>query len=878
MKSVLFRIFLLFMLVFMLNTCGSKYQFKFQNPKLALDVRVTDLVSQMTLDEKISQMIDVAPAIPRLGVPAYNWWSEGLHGVAAAGVATVFPQAIALGASFDTSLISEVSDVISTEFRAKHHEFIRNKDFGRFKGLTVWSPNINIFRDPRWGRGQETYGEDPYLTSRIGVSFVRGLQGNDPKYLKTISTPKHYAVHSGPEPERHRFNAKTNQRDFLETYSYAFEALIREAGAWSIMGAYNRYMDDPCCASPFLLKQTLRDKWGFKGYVVSDCGAIDDIWRNHKVVNSAAEAAALAVKAGCDLNCGETYLSLKEAVQKGLITEKEIDVSLKRLFEARFRLGMFDPDEMVSYARIPYSENDSPEHRKLALKAAHESIVLLKNADHILPLKKDIKKVAVIGPNANMASVLYGNYNGTSSNPVTPLEGIKNKLGKTTEVLYAMGCSHTDDSPLLEIIPKEFLSFNGKPGLHGEYYSNMEFKGSPAETRQDTVINFEWNATGPAKSLPAEKFSVRWTGKLTVPKTNEYVIAFTGDDGYRVFIDNKLVYELWQDQAPATSKTKLKLKAGEAHDIKIEYYQNAGGAAAKFQFNEKLTDYDKEAIAIAKKSDVILFFGGISSSLEGEEMGVSIPGFKGGDRTNTDLPVVQTNLLKKLKATGKPVILILMSGSALSVIWENDNLPAIVQAWYPGEEGGNAIADVLFGDYNPAARLPVTFYKSIDQLPPFEDYAMKGRTYKYFEGVPLYPFGFGLSYSKFEYSNLSFPATGETGKSVKVSVDVQNTSAIEGDEIVQLYLSNKTTRVTVPIRSLTGFRRVHLKAGEKQTVNFLISPKQLSIITEEGKRIIEPGVFELAAGGCQPIELKPESTSFVKAELKLSGNAVELKD
>jgi beta-glucosidase len=877
MKTRLFQISILITMTCLLNTCGNKYQFKFQNPKLVLEARVSDLISQMTLDEKISQMIDVAPAIPRLGVPAYNWWSEGLHGIAAAGVATVFPQAIGLGASFDTSLISEVSNVISTEFRAKHHEFIRNNDFGRFKGLTVWSPNINIFRDPRWGRGQETYGEDPYLTSRIGVSFVRGLQGNDSKYLKTISTPKHYAVHSGPESERHRFNAITNQRDFLETYSPAFESLIREAGAWSIMGAYNRYMNDPCCSSPFLLQQTLRNKWGFKGYVVSDCGAIDDIWKNHKVVNTAAEAAALAVKAGCDLNCGETYLSLKDAVQKGLISEKDLDVSLKRLFEARFRLGMFDPPEMVSYARIPYSENDSPEHRKLALRAAHETIVLLKNENHTLPLKKDMKTIAVIGPNANMANVLYGNYNGISSNPITPLEGIKNKLGKNTEILYAMGCGLTDDSPILKIIPKEWLSFNGKTGMQGEYFNNMEFKGSPIETRQDSVLNYEWNGS-PAKNVPGERFSVRWTGKLTVPKSTEYTIAFTGDDGYRLFLDNKLVFELWHDQAPATSTAKFKLKAGESHDIKIEYYQNSGGAAAKFQFSEKLVDYDKEALELAKKSDVILFFGGISSSLEGEEMGISIPGFKGGDRTSTDLPPIQTNLLKKLKLAGKPIILILMSGSALSVNWENANLPAIIQAWYPGEEGGNAIADVLFGDYNPAARLPVTFYKSVDQLPSFEEYAMKGRTYKYFEGTPLYPFGFGLSYSSFVYSNLSVPSSTETGKPVTIKADIQNTSTIDGDEVVQVYLSNKTSKIPVPLRSLSGFRRVHLKAGEKQSVAFTISPKQLSVITDDGKRMIEPETYDISIGGCQPIDIKPITTGFVKGSFETRGNEVELSN
>jgi beta-glucosidase len=449
-----------------------------------------------------------------------------------------------------------------------------------------------------------------------------------------------------------------------------------------------------------------------------------------------------------------------------------------------------------------------------------------------------------------------------------------NKIGKTANILYAQGCGHTDDSPSLLPIPKQWISFNGKPGLQGEYFNNMEFKGTPSVTRQDTVLNFEWNGSSPAKDIPGEKFSVRWSGKLTVPSTNDYTIAVTGDDGYRLYIDNKLLFELWQDQAPATSKKTLKLKAGESHDIKIEYYQNAGGASLAFQFAAKTVDYEKEALAMANKADVVLFFGGISPSLEGEEMGVSIPGFKGGDRTSTDLPPIQTNLIKKIKSTGKQVILILMSGSALSVNWEAANLPAILQAWYPGEEGGNAIADVLFGDYNPAARLPVTFYKSVDQLPPFEEYAMKGRTYKFFEGTALYPFGFGLSYSNFEYSNLSVPESMETGKAFKISVDVQNTSSIEGDEVVQVYLSNKSAKVPVPLRALSGFRRTHLKAGEKQTLSFVINPRQLSVVTDEGKRIIEPGLFEIYAGGCQPIDLKPSTTRFIKAKFELKGHTL----
>lgn len=854
-----------------------KYQFPFQDPAIAVNERVKDLISRMTLDEKVQQMIDIAPAIPRLGIPAYNWWNEALHGVARAGTATVFPQAIGMGATWDTTLIFDVADIISTEARAKHHEALRNNDFSRYKGLTIWSPNINIFRDPRWGRGQETYGEDPYLTSRIGISFVKGLQGNDPKYLKTISTPKHYAVHSGPEPERHRFNAVTDKRDFYETYSPAFKALIKEGGAWSIMGAYNRYMNDPACASPFLLQQTLRDAWKFKGYVVSDCDAIADIWRDHKTVKTDAEAAAISIKAGCDLNCGDTYLALTKAVAQGLVTEKDIDANLTRLFEARFRLGMFDPTEMVKYAQIPYAANDTRQSRQVARKAALESIVLLKNENHTLPLDRNLKTIAVIGPNANNIPVLYGNYNGTSSKPYTPLEGLRNKV-PTTQVLYAKGCNWADRAESFEVIPSEFLSANNMPGLLGEYFDNSKLEGEPVVKRNDRKLDFNWIA-GPPRGLKSNyNFSIRWTGKLTLPETSSYTFAVTGDDGYRLYIDNALVIDNWTEQPETTKKTELTLTGGKSYDIKLEYFQGGGDASLRLEYSKKTNiDPMDEALSVAAKADVVVFFGGLSSSLEGEEMRVDYEGFKGGDRTNIELPTIQKDLIKKLKETGKPVVLVLLNGSPLEVNVENESLPAIVEAWYPGEEGGNAIADVLFGDYNPGGRLPVTFYKSVDQLPSFEDYAMKGRTYRYFEGAPLYPFGFGLSYTSFSYSNMHAPKSVETGKNITVSVDVTNTGKLAGDEVVQLYVSNKTAKVPVAIRSLQGFSRISLKPGEKRTVTFVLKPHQLSVIDDNTKRVEQAGMFEVSMGGGQPIVDKLATSGFITGTVEITGNTKELE-
>lgn len=708
----------------------------YKNTSVPIEKRVEDLVARMTLEERVSQMMNGAAPVTRLGIPEYDWWNEALHGVARAGYATVFPQAIGLAATWDTDLMHQVADVISTEARAKHNEFIRHDDHARYKGLTFWSPNINIFRDPRWGRGQETYGEDPYLTGRLGVAFVKGLQGDDPRYLKVIATPKHYAVHSGPEPERHTFDAKVSERDLRETYLPAFRAAIVEGHAASVMCAYNRTDGEPCCTNKKLMTDILRGEWGFGGYVVSDCGAIDDIYMRHHFVATEAQASALAVKAGTDLTCGREYTSLIKAVKDGLITETEIDTAVKRLMTARFRLGMFDPPEMVPYAGISIAENDTPAHRELALKAARESIVLLKNERQVLPLSKEIKTIAVIGPNADAEEVLLGNYNGTPSKSVTPLAGIRNKVSPQTKVLYAPG-----------------------------------------------------------------------TSKIGVSTTPVAAAALT---------------------------------------------VNGAGSMAGLPPNREKMLHD-EAIASARQADVVIMFLGISPLVEGEEMDVKLEGFRGGDRTDISLPKSQEQLLKEVQAQGKPVVVVLLNGSALAVNWANDHVRAILDAWYPGEEGGTALADVLFGDYNPGGRLPVTFYKSVDQLPPFTDYSMQGRTYRYFKGEPLYPFGFGLSYSKFKYDNLRLSATKITaGAELKITATVKNVGDREGDEVIQLYVSNLTASVPVPIRSLAGVKRVFLRPGEKRDVTFTLNSEQMSIINDNGKRMIEPGRFKVTVGGEQP--------------------------
>jgi beta-glucosidase len=849
----------------------------YRNPSLPIETRVNDLVSRMTLEEKVSQMMNGSTPVERLGIPAYEWWNEALHGVARAGYATVFPQAIGLAATWNTDLMYRVADVISTEARAKHHEFVRQNQRLRYQGLTFWSPNINIFRDPRWGRGQETYGEDPYLTARLGVEFVKGLQGNDPRYFKVIATPKHYAVHSGPEPERHSFDAPANERDLRETYLPAFRATIVEAKADSVMCAYNRTNTEPCCTNKRLMTDILRGEWKFGGFVVSDCGAIDDIWKFHQYVKTEMEASALAVKAGTDLTCGREYRSLIQAVKQNLITEAEIDVAVKRLMTARFRLGMFDPPSMVRYAQIPYSENDSPAHRQLSLTAAHESMVLLKNENQLLPLKKDIKRLAVIGPNADALESLLGNYNGTPSKYVTPLTGIRSKVSPQTEVLFAPGTYKIGATTVP--VPSASLG----TGLKGEYFDNREMKGEPVLTRVDQDINFDWGAFSPAPQLTPQNFSVRWTGKLIVRQSGKYVLGGAGNGGLRVHIDGKVLVEELANRRTKVVTKEIELEAGRSYDIRFDYYVGANTfAAAKLVWSAPNGERTlrEEAINTARQADAVVIFLGLSPLVEGEEMDVPFEGFRGGDRTSIDLPKQQEELLKAVQALGKPVVLVLLNGSAIAVNWANEHVPAILESWYPGAEGGTAIADVLFGDYNPSGRLPVTFYKSVEQLPPFTDYSMQGRTYRYFKGAPLYPFGFGLSYSKFKYANLRLSAKGiNAGDSITVSAEVQNVSGRAGEEVAQLYISDEASSVPAAIRSLAGFNRINLKPGEKRRVSFTLTPSQMSVIDDSGRRVIEPGRFMVSIGGRQPdLSRRVQTGDFISGAFVVAGRVTELPD
>lgn len=834
---------MLIFLTFLAAVAQDKNQLPYQNSYLTIEERVTDLVSRMTLDEKISQMMNDAKAIDRLGIPAYNWWNEGLHGVGRAGISTVFPQAIGMAASFNDSLLFVEATAISDEFRAKYNEWQRLKDNGIYKGLTVWSPNINIFRDPRWGRGQETYGEDPWLTSRMGVAFIKGLQGNDPVYLKTVATSKHYAVHSGPESTRDFFNAEVNDRDFFETYTPAFEASVKEANVYSIMGAYNRFRGKACNGSDTLLAEILRKQWGFKGYVVSDCGAIRLFYATHKVAASPAEAAALGVKSGCDLECGETYSHLKEAVEKGLISEKEIDVSVKRLFTARFKLGMFDPPSKVPFSNIPYSVNDSKEHRDLSVTTALQSLVLLRNEANMLPLNKNLSSVAVFGPNADDREVMYGNYNGTPSKAVTILEGIKSIVSPATKVYYNQATYLAGNEAYTDLVSNCF-----KDSLLVEYFSNDSLSGTPVYTGKSGSVYFK-SETGPVQGLGRDHYSLRWTGTLESPATGSFEFLMSGDDGFRFYLDDKIVIDAWSNQNHGSKTGKIELKAGQKYKFRVEMYNSMYGAFAGLRWIVPGRDAIAQMLDVAKKVDVSIFVGGLSPNLEGEAMYVNYDGFFGGDRTKIDLPACQLDFLKLLVKTGKPVVLVLLNGSALAINWESQNIPAILEAWYPGQEGGTAVAQTLFGDYNPAGRLPVTFYKSEKDLPAFDNYNMEGRTYRYIRGEPLYPFGFGLSFTKFEYSNLKLSsATIGKGDMLTVSIDIKNSGKITGDEVVQMYIKDLKASSPRPIKDLKGFSRVTLKKGETKTVRFTLKSSQLEMINNHGERVIEPGEFEVQLG------------------------------
>jgi len=836
----------------------NKYQYPFQDPSLSFDKRVDDLVSRMTFEEKVSQMQNGASAIPRLEIPEYNWWDECLHGVARNGIATVFPQAIAMAATWDPELIHVEADVISTEARAKHNEAILHNQRGIYKGLTFWSPNINIFRDPRWGRGQETYGEDPHLTSRIAVEFVEGLQGNDPKYLKIVSTPKHYAVHSGPEPLRHEFDAEVSKEDLYDTYLPAFEACITKAGAWSVMGAYNSTLGVPCCASDLLLNEILRKRWGFEGYVVSDCGAIRDIYAGHHYATNVAEASALAVKAGCDLSCGEEYESLVSAVKDGLIDEKTIDNSVRHLMMARFKLGMFDPPDLVPYASISISMNDTPEHDQLARKVAQESIVLLKN-NNMLPMSKNLKSIEVVGPYADNVDVLLGNYYGIPSHPVTILQGIKNKVGSNVLVNYVQGAEPIEQSTVLRDIHDEYLrpplGYNGR-GLLGEYFDNPNVEGKPVFTRIDTVLHHYWDLDSPGPGIPKDHFSVRWTGKIIPPSTGQYRFGMKTDDRGRFSLGGKVLIDNWQPYEMNVEKiAEVSLKGGEEYDIEIDYAEETEYAGISFRWLKKLDETRAskgvaDAVETAKNSDLIIVVAGISPQLEGEEMSVELPGFRGGDRTSLDLPAYEEQLVEALHATGKPIVLVLTNGSALAVNWENEHVGAIVDAWYPGQEGGNAVADVLFGDYDPAGRLPLTFYKSTNDLPPFKDYAMKGRTYRYFEGTPLYPFGYGLSFTKFEYKHVTASKAEATPQdTVLFNVALGNVGKYAGDEVVQLYARQVNAPNGSPVKSLEGFERVHLEKGEFKNIQIPLAIRDLRAFDEQrDDYVVAPGRYEIQIG------------------------------
>jgi beta-glucosidase len=828
------------------------------DPLQPTGARVDDLVGRMTLDEKASQLVNQARAVPRLGIPRYDWRSEALHGIAGGSVATVFPEPVGLAATFDVPLIHEMANAIGAEGRAKHNKAVREGRRDILEGLDFWAPNINIARDPRWGRGQETYGEDPFLTARMGVAFVSGMQGDDPKYLQVIATPKHFAVHSGPEPTRHVRNVEVSKHDMQDTYLPAFRAVVVEGKAESVMCAYNRVNGEPACANSYLLQDQLRGAWKFDGYVVSDCDSVEEIYSAHHFVKSFAEAGALSVKRGMDNECIDSYAEVTgstdytqflDAVRQGLLTDKDIDAAVKRLFAARFRLGEFDPTAMVRYAQMGDSEIDSEAHRTIALRTARESMVLLKN-DGILPLGSKFKKIAVVGPSAESWRVLLGNYNGVPSRVTTALEGIR-KIFSSLEVTFAPGMNLLREE---SIVPAAvFSTEDGKPGLQAEYYPNKEFQGPPSLVRIDKYIYLEPPPLGPnslAQPPGPNEFSVRWEGILTPMESATYQLRPTASSN-KLWIDGRLVIDTSVLGSDAPKTVVATFEKGHQYGFKLEAVSRDDGGATLVWLPLLLHPL-QDAVAAANSADLVIAFAGVTSQLEGEELQVSLPGFKGGDRTSLDLPKEEDDLLQALKNTGKPLVVVLMNGSALSVNWAGKNADAILEAWYSGEEGGAAIAETLAGLNNPAGRLPVTFYKSVDQLPPFEDYAMKNRTYRYFTGDPLYPFGYGLSYSRFAYSDLKLSSnTLHAGDGLNLDVNVKNVSGREGDEVIEVYLEFPKS-FDAPLQALRGFQRVHLAGGEQRHLRFILNARDLSLVNETGEHIVAEGNYRVSVGGGLP--------------------------
>ena len=833
----------------------------------APEARAATLVARMTREEKISQLVNAAPAIPRLGIPAYEWWNEGLHGIARNGHATVFPQAVALAATWNRDLIQQVGTVVSTEARAKFNlAGGPGKDHRRYEGLTIWSPNINIFRDPRWGRGQETYGEDPYLTGQLGVAFVRGLQGADPRHPRTIATPKHFAVHSGPEPGRHGFSVAVSPHDLEATYTPAFRAAVIEGGAGSVMCAYNALHGTPACAAEWLLDGRLRGDWGFTGYVVSDCDAVSDMTAFHYFRPDNAASAAAALQAGLDLNCGSAYRALGEALARGDIAEALLDRALVRLFTARYRLGELDPQQPDPYAALGAADIDSPAHRALALQAAVQSMVLLKNDGDTLPLRPETR-IAVIGPNADALAVLEANYQGTSRDPVTPLRGLRERFGDA-RVRYAQGAPLAAGVPTT--IPETALRHGDATGLKGEYFANPDLRGTPALVRQDRVVGFNWDRVAPADGLPRTGYSVRWTGKLLPPGPGEYTLAVrmarcfdcSGHDPVRLYVDDRLVMAgdangkrttaVAHDTGEQNLETVLRFDDTRPRNIRLELEHRGEDQGLRLEWIAPPEPQLAEAERAVAQADTVVAFVGLSPDVEGEALQIDVPGFDGGDRNDIALPAPQRALLERAKASGKPLVVVLMSGSAVALTWAQQHADAILAAWYPGQAGGTAIARVLAGDDNPGGRLPVTFYRSTRDLPPYVSYDMKGRTYRYFTGKPLYPFGHGLAYTQFAYEEprLSISAL-KAGDTLRVSARVRNAGARAGDEVVQVYLEYPD-RPLSPRRALVDFARVSLQPGESRELSFELDARRLSDVDRAGKRAVMPGDYRVFVGGGQP--------------------------
>ena len=820
----------------------------YQNPNLPARERAVDLCSRLTLEEKAQLMLDESPAIPRLGIKKFFWWSEALHGAANMGNVTVFPEPVAMASSFNPLLLYKVFDAASTEFRAQYnHRMLNGGEDEKFHSLSVWTPNVNIFRDPRWGRGQETYGEDPYLTSVMGTQVVRGLQGpEDATYRKLWACAKHYAVHSGPEYTRHTVNlTDVSPRDMWETYMPAFKTLVQDAKVREVMCAYQRLDDDPCCGSQRLLQQILRDEWGFQYLVVSDCGAVSDFYESHKSSSSPVTASAKATVAGTDVECGYgyAYRSIPEAVRRGLITEAEVDKHVVRLLEGRFDLGEMDDPSLVSWSKIPYSAMDSKEHRQIALDMARQTIVLLQNNGNVLPLQKNRERIAVIGPNADNEPMMWGNYNGTPNHTVTILDGIKAKQKK---VFYTKGCDLTYDKVMESLLASQ-CSIGGKKGMKGTFWNNRRMEGKPVTTQYYTqplaVTTFGMHNFAPGVQL--EDFSAKYETVFTPKESGEYVVNVDGCGQFELYIDGerKFRHRIWRT---TPNRVAIQAEKGRSYNIEVRF-SHVHTYNANLTINiakEHPIDY-QQIVSQLKGIDKVVFVGGISSALEGEEMPVEIDGFKGGDRTHIELPRVQRDLLRALKEAGKTVIFVNCSGSAIALLPETETCDAIVQAWYPGQEGGTAVADVLFGDYNPGGKLPVTFYKSSDQLPDYEDYSMKGRTYRYFNDA-LFPFGYGLSYTSFAIDNGQL--TMDNAGNGTLTVDVTNTGSRDGEEVVQLYIRDLQDKEG-PLKSLRAFQRVDVKAGQTVTVKLQLTPKSFEFWDSATNTMrVKPGKYELLYG------------------------------